>query len=348
MAGIVDAAIDSGKSVGRHFSIVSMVPTTLFVLYIAGLLVSGAWSGPFKPEKITQNIAHPTLQGLAALVVVSLLLGVALHPFQFPMTQLLEGYWGGSMLALALASRRVVHYRRVASEIEDVIDRAEDAWKSGAVALRGAEAVLEEPLIRRRRNRHLLDSEPGDPLMGDYLRAQAARAARSRYPDAGRRFLPTRFGNVLRRYEDRAGRQYELDVLVIAPHLNLVAQPDRRAYLDDTRQQMDLAVRLCVLSLLAAGISVALLADDGAWLLLALAPYAMSYLAYRGAIASAHAYGTALSTVLDLDRFSLYQELHAPIPADIAAERKNNRALLQIIGNEARFIRYEHPLPPTS
>jgi hypothetical protein len=264
------------------------------------------------------------------------------------MTQLLEGYWGGSTLALALARRRVLHYRRVAGEIEDVIERADQAWEAGAAALRGPQVALEDPPVRRRRNRHLLDSELGDPLMGDYLHAQAARAARSRYPDAGRRFLPTRLGNVLRRYEDRAGRQYGLDVLVIAPHLNLVAQQDRRAYLDDTRQQMDLAVRLCVLSLLAAGISVALLADDGVWLLLALAPYVLSYLAYRGAIASAHAYGTALSTVLDLDRFALYEELHAPIPADIQAERESNRALLQIIGNEARFIRYEHPPPPTS
>ena len=64
---------------------------------------------------------------------------------------------------------------------------------------------------------------------------------------AGRRMMPTRLGNVLRRYEDTAGRQYGLDIVRIAPHLNLVARPEHREYVDDCRKGLDLGVRLCVL-----------------------------------------------------------------------------------------------------
>ena len=126
--------------------------------------------------------------------------------------------------------------------------------------------------------------------------------------------MPTRLGNVLRRYEDNAGQQYGLDIIRIAPHLNLVALPGHREYVDDCRKGLDLGVRLCFLFAFATALSVVLLFRDGGWLLLALAPYCISYLAYRGAASSAHAYGTALLTLVDLDRFALYEQLHVPAP----------------------------------
>jgi hypothetical protein len=120
-------------------------------------------------------------------------------------------------------------------------------------------------------------------MLADYLRAEAAGAARRRFPDAGRRTMPTRLGNALRRYEDSAGRQYGLDFLLLAPHFNLVAVKEHREYVDDCRKGLDLGVRLCVLFVIATALSIVLLASDGAWLLLSLAPYFVSYLAYGGA-----------------------------------------------------------------
>jgi hypothetical protein len=93
-------------------------------------------------------------------------------------------------------------------------------------------------------------------------------------------------------------------------------------------------VRLCALFALAAALSVVLLIRDGPWLLLALAPYCISYLAYRGATSSAHAYGTALSTLVDLDRFALYEQLHVLPPSSIKAERDRNALLLGVLSGD--------------
>jgi hypothetical protein len=185
-------------------------------------------------------------------------------------------------------------------------------------------------------------------MLADYLRAEAARAAYRQYPEAGRRMMPTRLGNVLRRHEDKAGRQYGLSILRIAPHLNLVAAKEHRDYVDDCRKGLDLGVRLCVLFALATVLSFGLLIGDGAWLLLALAPYCVSYLAYRGAISSAQAYGTALSTLIDLNRFALYDQLHVPSPSSTAVERSRNTQLLKLLSDAPPYFLVYTPPKDTS
>jgi hypothetical protein len=350
VADLASAAVESGRSIGRYFSVVSMVPSLLFVLYFAGLVAAGAWSGPFEPGEALHAAAQLSVEGVAALLLVALLLGLALHPFQFSLTQLLEGYWGGSAVALDLAGRRIRHYRHLAYTLEDIADAAETRWVDAVETDRTTpgQLGLEHAEVRRHRNRDHLDTEAGDPMIGDYLRAEAARAARGRYPGEGRRTLPTRLGNALRRYEDEAGQQYGLDILRIAPHLNLVAAKEHREYVDDTRKGLDLSVRLCVLFSLAAVVSVGLLADDGAWLMLALAPYCISYLAYRGAVASAHSYGTALSTLVDLDRFALYERLRMVPPPDTLVERERNAQLLKLLSHEPAYLLYAPPPPPAT
>jgi hypothetical protein len=156
--------------------------------------------------------------------------------------------------------------------------------------------------------------------------------------------MPTRLGNVLRRYEEKAGQQYGLSIVGIAPHLNLVALKEHREFVDDCRKGLDLGVRICVLFAFATALSVVLLIRDGAWLFLALAPYAVSYLAYRGATSSAHAYGTALSTLVDLNRFALYEQLHLPPPSSTQVERERNALLLKLLaGAPASGLDYAPP-----
>jgi hypothetical protein len=346
VAEVASAAVESGRSIGRYFSVISLVPSLLFVLYVYGLFAAGAWSGPFEPAKALHAAEDLSVGGMAALLVAALLLGLVLHPFQFSMTQLLEGYWGGSGIGLGLARRRIMHYRRVARALNAVVREKDGAWRRAVEADRTTpeRAAREDPQVRRRNNLLRLDARRGDPMLADYLRAEAARAARRRYPEADRRMMPTRLGNALRRHEDKAGRQYGLNVLRIAPHLNLVAVKEHREYVDDCRKGLDLGVRLCVLFALATALSVGLLADDGAWLLLALAPYCVSYLAYRGAVSSAQAYGTALSTLVDLNRFALYDQLHVPHPSSAAVERNRNAQLLKLLSDEPPYsLRYAPP-----
>jgi hypothetical protein len=340
VAEVASAAVEAGRSIGRYFTVISLVPSLLFVLYVYGLFAAGAWPGPFEPAKALHAAGNLSIAQIVALLVAALLLGLVLHPFQFSMTQLLEGYWGGSWIGLHLAQRRIMHYRRAVRALDKAAKKAEYEWVRAVERDRTTEDRLkrESPQRRREMNAEHLNKPPGDPIIADYLRAQALRAALRQYPDARRRMMPTRLGNVLRRYEDKAGKQYGLSIVRVAPHLNLVALPEHRAYVDDCRKGLDLGVRLCVLFAFATALSVVLLVRDGAWLFLALAPYAVSYLAYRGATSSAHAYGTALLTLVDLDRFALYEQLHVPPPSSTKVEQERNALLSKVLSGDRRIV----------
>jgi hypothetical protein len=346
VAEVVNAAVETGRSIGRYFAVISMVPSLLFVLYLYGLFAADAWPGPFEPSKALRAGENLSIGRIVALVVAALLLGLVLHPFQFSMTQLLEGYWGRSRIGLGLARWRIMHYRRVVRALDAAASSAENKWVVAVEGDRTTQDRLdrEDPQVRQDKNAVHLDMESGDPMLADYLRAQAARVALRRYPEEWRRMMPTRLGNVLRHYEDKAGQQYGLSIVRIAPHLNLVALKEHREYVDDCRKGLDLGVRLCVLFGFATALSVGLLIRDGAWLLLALAPYCVSYLAYRGATSSAHAYGTALSTLVDLNRFALYEQLHVSPPPSAKVERDRNTLLLKLLsGDQACDLDYAPP-----
>jgi hypothetical protein len=239
-----------------------------------------------------------------------------------------------------------MHYRRVVRGLDSAAADAEKKWVNAVERDRTTEDRLarEDPQLREDKNYVHLDSESGDPMLRDYLRTQADRVALHRYPEEWRRMMPTRLGNALRHYEDKAGRQYGLNVVTIAPHLNLVALKGHREYVDDCRKGLDLGVRLCALFASATVLSVGLMVRDGAWLLLALAPYCVSYLAYRGATSSAQAYGSALSTLVDLSRFALYEQLHVPPPSDTQVERDTNALLLKVLsGDQTCVLGYKPP-----
>lgn len=344
MAGFADAAVETSKSIGRYFSVISMVPSLLFVLYVYALVAAGAWSGPFEPAKALHAAEDLGIRGIIGLAVAALLLGLVLHPFQFSMTQFLEGYWGNSWMGRRLAYQRIMYYRNVAWHLNNTSKTARETWHKAAEAerlKRQGEAVPEEESERWIKN--WLNSRGGNPLLADYLRAEAAGAEYRQYPEEARRIMPTRLGNALRRDEDLAGERYGLNVLSIAPHLNLVAVKEHREYVEDCRQGLDLGVRICALFALATALSIGLLINNGAWLLLALAPYCVSYLAYRGAISSAQSYGTALSTLVDLNRFALYDQLHLPHPPDTFAEYDRNVRLGKLLSGEKLYLGYAPP-----
>lgn len=330
MAGtsFVEAASAAGSRIGRYFGLVSAIPSALFVFFVYALIKSGAWSSEPNTALVGDAVRKASLGQISVLIILSIALGLALHPLQFGLIQLLEGYWGTSRLARWLAAVRTRHHRARWAYLED---------QYGEAALQLGEV-----------DASVLGSEAGDPYIRAIVDEQAFRRASKSYPMRGERILPTRLGNVLRRFEDEVGTQYGLDLITIGPHLALCAEPGHAAYMRDAREQLDLAVRLCVLSLLASAIAFSLLVTDGWWLLVSLAPYALAYLFYRGAAVAAADYGTVLATVLDLNRFRLYGKLHMPMPSNTTDERDQNAPLIEILRFKTPpVLRYTHP-PDTS
>ena len=178
------------------------------------------------------------------------------------------------------------------------------------------------------------------------MRALEAARLSAKYPDVEADVMPTRLGNVLRRFESAAGQQYRLPIMSVAPHLALVAPPEQVAYLDGGRTEMDLSIRLCWLSMLASACTVTLFWRTGWWIAIAAVPYGSAYLFYRGSLIMATEYGTAIATLLDLNRFRLYASMGLAPVADTAAERTQNEALARLMAWQSADL----PLgaPPTN
>ncbi|MEU8639009.1 hypothetical protein AB0C38_43035 [Amycolatopsis sp. NPDC048633] len=346
---LADSAISVGSRIGRQFSIVSMLPALFLVLWSAALIASGAWQGGPQLKQLGHEFGQPTVAKVAWIILASLITGLFLHPLQFAMVQLLEGYWGHNRLARVLALIRIDHYRKKKLDLRKQagsVDAQLRELVDARLVLDSDPATLEKEPITEEDREGLLDSRRGDDFTPWILAAETLGYAADRYPDASR-IMPTRLGNTLRREEDRAGQQYGLDAVTTAPHFTLVAEERHLLYLRDTRQQLDTSVRLCVVSVLATAETVACLFTDRLWLLIALATHALTYLAYRASVAAADEYTAAVRTLIDLNRFKLYESLHVRLPVSTEDERRNNVKVIELLRGVPTNVSYKHPATGT-
>jgi len=115
-ASAAGAILSVGNTIGRYFSLTSMVPSVLFVLWTYVLLASGAGSGPPDLNRLAPAFTI-SAEKVSGLVLATLFVGLFLHPLQFGMTRLLEGYWGVSSVALSLSAARINHHRAKARDL---------------------------------------------------------------------------------------------------------------------------------------------------------------------------------------------------------------------------------------
>jgi hypothetical protein len=338
----IDAALSAGQRIGRYFTQVSLIPTLLLVTWTYIVIASGAPAEKPAIRNVVTSFSHWSVGKVAGLLLATLAVALILHPLQFATTQLLEGYWGTTPLAATAMKIRIVHHRRRQRQLWYKATSSGKAWRGKCEELLKKDKNADQesqPLDER--IEALVASKRGDPYMLDVIVEQEAMSQyENSYPDDPARMLPTRLGNALRRFEDAAGEQYGLKATLIAPHLHLVVPARHLEYLIDARQDMDAAIRTCTVGLLATALTAGLLVRDGVWLLWALVPYAISYLAYRGAVSAAQSYGVVFASVIDLDRFLLYKELGLFMPRDTDEERANNAELMSLLSGESGKIDY--------
>src|SRR5262249_52226225 len=94
MNGFSDAISGVGSAVGRYFSIVSFIPSLLLTGFVSALIESGAWNDNGSLDWAKAGSAFTNLGDLAFLILISIAIGVAVHPVQFALVQFFEGYWG--------------------------------------------------------------------------------------------------------------------------------------------------------------------------------------------------------------------------------------------------------------
>jgi hypothetical protein len=319
--GLIDIGTGAAQVIGRYFSVISVIPSSLYTVFVYVLIASDSlhhspnWSDSFK------SLEQLGVGGIAFLAFLSIALGVLIHPAQFAIVQFFEGYWGNSRIARVARAQRIIRYQRLCHDLRKSRINAKKKLPQPPIAEAGRAA-----------SRAALLSEIGE---ADRIRAG--------FPDDLDYVMPTRLGNVLRRAESQAGSQYGLDALQVVPHLLLAAPQSHVDYVNDQRSQLDLAVRMTFMSSLAAPTAVLFLWPWHFWILIALVPYVLAYLSYRGSVVAASHYGSALDTLINLDRFELYKQLHLPLPAGIKAEQETNRTLTRLFNYESPAIIYQHP-----
>jgi hypothetical protein len=146
--------------------------------------------------------------------------------------------------------------------------------------------------------------------------------------------MPTRLGNVLRAAEDFAGERYGLSTLLIVPRLIPQLSPTVAERLSDSRLQLDIAIRFCLVWLMATAASFGLLVRFAIWLWVPVATYGLAWLSYRAACAAAAAYGNMLAVAIDLHRFDLLTAMHQPLPRNYRDEVARNRTLMRIMSGK--------------
>ena len=296
-----------------RFFAVAYLPAYVGTVFILVLIWAGAPGADVSLRRAWRTATEVSTGQAAWIVVGTTVVAIVFQPFQLAVIRVLEGGWPDTLGA-------------------------------------GAGRALQ----RRRKARLAALAEPAglgqDPPPAVVQQAGAAAATlRRRYPLPDHLVRPTALGNVLAALRDTAGRDHGWDATVAWPRLYLVLGDRSRAVVDDCRDSLDGAARLCVSNAVTALVSTALLLRSGWWLLLVLVPAAVAALTYRGAVQASLAYGDAVRSVFELHRFDLLEALHLPLPDSLQEER----ALAEALCRHWRQgppppSRYAHPPAPPS
>lgn len=326
---------------GRYFSVVAGVTTLVAAAVPIALAASGAPGQRPSLDRTLDAIGSVGLQEVAALGLAIVVVGLMLHPLQFPFTQLLEGYWGTSSPATRAMSRSINgHLDRYFSlqEVADTTSKDLNIVLTRLDELRGArERHPSEGVQKRIQGRERELKRKAASLSSTW---QAADAALKSYPETVDEMMPTKLGNVLRRHERLGGAAFGLDAVTATPFLLQVASPEVKSYVDDTRTDMDVAVRMVLVWTVTTVLAVTMLWRHDVWLLVPVATFMCAYAAYRGAAFAAVDYGVSLQVLVALTRKQLYDALGMDFPGDSGEEFHRNEDLTLVLQGVYKTIPY--------
>jgi len=89
----VSLTVSPLPTLSARFSVVSVLPTLVLVGWFGFLWGSGSLTGPPDMQHLLDGLAKVNIAQVTLAGLVSVVLGSVLHPFQFPLVRLLEGYW---------------------------------------------------------------------------------------------------------------------------------------------------------------------------------------------------------------------------------------------------------------
>lgn len=302
-------------------------------VFWAGLLVVwlGAHDGWATARQASGWLQAQSDLGLLVVLLGGLLLAsapaVLVTRVTAPVLRLLEGYWP--------TPAKKLWCRRVTAK-QQQLQSDQDAFRSLAAAKRAAAKSGGRPMTRDE--------------VDEYSRLDWSLHHR---PGAPARVMPTRVGNVLRAAEDRPRLKYGLDSVIVWPRLWLVLPDTTRQELAAARGALDSAVAAVVWGLLFSA-AVPLMVGLGRpahWLL----PGLVGVTVGAGTAAAAWVwwvpqramvFADLLDSAFDLHRFTLYEQLRWPLPANAVDEHQSGEALTKYLWLGSRSALPTFSTPP--
>jgi hypothetical protein len=230
---------------------------------------------------------------------------------EFPILQLLEGYWPGPLAKLRF---------KLVARLNEKLDTKRKLW---------------EKLYRQKEELSRQKSKLDARQREIYGRLDAELAIYPVDPDLR---LPTLLGNILRGAEEYVCQRYGLEITVVWPHLWLLVPEQTRKELSYTRQVLDDRVLLLAWSLLFSVWGIF------AWWAVPVAFFTAIAIYYFGVLAAVRDYAPLLRATFDLHRFTLYQALRWPLPSEASEEEHQGEWLTGYLFRGSYLFR-ESPKP---
>ncbi len=186
-----------------------------------------------------------------------------------------------------------------------------------------------------------LEAKRAEPT-GSPARTPAALRLATCFPPTYDGVMPTRFGNVVRSFERHPRPRYGFDGVTIWDRMEMLLSANEHEIVNDARADVALFVNTALLATVVGLLVIA----DAIWhgfaraelLWVYLAPFAVTWIAYRWAAGAATRWGRCVRASFDLHRFELYERLGIRRPETISEEEAVGKAA-------TRCLLYGEPIP---
>lgn len=304
---------------GKSLILGTFLPTMVFV--ILGIIIIE----PLLPSNLAlitraKRFENIDTKDLVVLSLLTIVLSGVIYNLNIPIMRLYEGYpWRDSLLGKWLTR----HYQNQF-----------DNLKAREQGMRVVRDVLQSDVSNKRAAEFAARLD------------RISQRIVNEFPSNRTSILPTRFGNVIRSFEDYPRRQYGISAITLWPRMIAKIDKEYAATIDDSKTALDFMMHGSALSgifailILAVGLIYRSPLNKESiiiWLAEILIFATLSHLMYRGSINRAAAYGAKIKASFDLYRWELLKQLgYARTPTTVADERA-------FWENISRFLIYGAP-----
>jgi hypothetical protein len=155
------------------------------------------------------------------------------------------------------------------------------------------------------------------------------------FPNEPEELMPTRFGNIMKNAERYSWQRYDLEAVLLWPHIFSIMDETQLQPINNARSSLDFMVIISSLSALFAFISGAflLIVEGPCWLFFIcfLGGLMVAWMAHASALEAAINYGQLIKSTFDLYKGKLWGQLGYKKPGSLEEERKSWRRLYELI-----------------